>query len=211
MPRGHGIRVTSLALSEPSQNIISAARRMIKLYRRQERKGARTAEEVAHLISLQNDIIAGEVTKSTVGTAPRLHKKQPCPFGCQERLCTGVKYWFDNWVDDWHASYILLRHVRAWSLLVTAADHGSQLATGPNRKEKEQEEEKEEEEEKRQAELHRAQDQLKKCLEDEDYRGAAVAKANMTALMRAAPCSQGNPPRSKADLAVAMATGLAIP
>ena len=142
MPRGHGIRVTSLALSEPSQNIISAARRMIKLYRRQERKGARTAEEVAHLISLQNDIIAGEVTKSTVrsatgevtkstlgsatgevtkstvGTAPRLHKKQPCPFGCQERLCTGVKYWLDNWMDDWHANYIWLRHLRAWLSLV---------------------------------------------------------------------------------------------
>ena len=101
---------------------------------------------------------------------------------------------------------------KADSALVTAADHGSQSATGPTRKDKEKDEEKEEEEEdKRQAELRHAQDKLKKCLEDEDYRGAAVAKANMTALMRAAPCSQGNPPRSKADLAVAMATGLAIP
>ena len=96
---------------------------------------------------------------------------------------------------------------KADSALVTAADHGSQSATGPIRKEKEQEEEKEEQEkEKRQAELRHAQGQLKKCLEDEDYRGAAVAKANMTALMCAAPCSQGNPPRSKAELAVAMAS-----
>ena len=47
--------------------------------------------------------------------------------------------------------------------------------------------EKEEEEKKRQAELRRAQDQLKKCLEDEDYTGAAAVKEKIAALMSAAP------------------------
>jgi len=74
---------------------------------------------------------------------------------------------------------------------LTAAGHGSQPATGPTvtsatlarsasakRVEKE-----DEEEEKRQAELRRAQDQLKKCLEDEDYTGAAAVKENIAALM----------------------------
>ena len=49
---------------------------------------------------------------------------------------------------------------------------------------------KEEEEEKRQAVLRRAQDQLKKCLEDEDYMGAAALKENIATLMSAEPCSQ---------------------
>ena len=49
--------------------------------------------------------------------------------------------------------------------------------------------EKEEEEEKRQADLRRVKDQLKKCLEDEDYRGAAAAKENIATLMSAEPCS----------------------
>ena len=91
--------------------------------------------------------------------------------------------------------------------MAMASDHGSQSAAGPMTKETEEKEK----DEKREEELRRAQDQLKKCLEDEDYRGAAVAKANMTVLMSSAPCSQGNPPRSKADLAVAITTGLAIP
>ena len=68
-----------------------------------------------------------------------------------------------------------------WSV-ASATGHGSQPATGPTvrsailargaaakRVEKEVREE-----EKRQGELRRAQDQLKKCLEDEDYTGAAA-------------------------------------
>ena len=48
-------------------------------------------------------------------------------------------------------------------------------------------EKEEEEEKKRQAELRRAQDQLKKCLEDVDYTGAAAVKEKIAALMSAAP------------------------
>jgi protein-arginine kinase activator protein McsA len=58
--------------------------------------------------------------------------------------------------------------------------------------------EEDEEEEKRQAELRRAQDQLKKCLDDEDYTGAAAVKENIAALMSAGPCSQRNHGRSSA-------------
>ena len=79
---------------------------------------------------------------------------------------------------------------------VMAAGHGSQSATGPIGKEKEQEEEKED---KRQAELPRAQEKLTKCLQDEDHTGAAVGKANITALVSAAPCSQGHSPRPTAE------------
>ena len=81
-----------------------------------------------------------------------------------------------------------------WSA-ATATGDGSQLATGPavtsgtlargaaaKRVEKD-----DEEEEKRQAELRRAQDQLKKCLEDADYTGAAAAKEKISALMSAEP------------------------
>ena len=81
-----------------------------------------------------------------------------------------------------------------WSA-ATATGHGSQPAIGPTvtsatlargaaakRVEKENEEE-----EMRQAELRRAQDQLKKCLEDMDYTGAAVVKKKIAALMSAAP------------------------
>ena len=98
---------------------------------------------------------------------------------------------------------------------VTAAGHGSQPATGPTvtsatlargaaakRVEKE-----DEEEEKRQTELRRAQDQLKKCLEDEDYTGAAAVKENIAALMSAGPCSQRNHGRSKADWSAVAAAG----
>ena len=44
--------------------------------------------------------------------------------------------------------------------------------------------------EKRQAELRRAQDQLRKLLEEEDYTGAAAVKESIAALMSARPCSQ---------------------
>jgi hypothetical protein len=44
-------------------------------------------------------------------------------------------------------------------------------------------EKEDEEEEKRQAELRTAQDQLKKCLDDEDYTGAAAVKENIAARM----------------------------
>ena len=47
--------------------------------------------------------------------------------------------------------------------------------------------EKEEEEKQHQAELQRAQDQLKKCLEDQDYTGAAAVQEKIAALMSAAP------------------------
>jgi len=47
-------------------------------------------------------------------------------------------------------------------------------------------EKEDEEEEKRQAELRRAQDQLRKCLEDEDYTRAAIVKEHIAALMRQA-------------------------
>ena len=60
--------------------------------------------------------------------------------------------------------------------------------------------EEKEKDEKREEELRRAQDQLKKCVDDEDYRGAAAAKANLTALMNSVPYSRGIPSRSKADL-----------
>ena len=53
-----------------------------------------------------------------------------------------------------------------------------------------EEKEEEEEEEKRQAELLRAQNQLKKCLDDEDYTGAAAVKAYVSELMGADLCSQ---------------------
>jgi protein-arginine kinase activator protein McsA len=48
-------------------------------------------------------------------------------------------------------------------------------------------EKEEAEETKRQAELRRAQEQLKKCLEDEDYTGAAAVKEKIAALTSAAP------------------------
>ena len=44
-------------------------------------------------------------------------------------------------------------------------------------------EKEDEEEEKRQVELRRAQDQLKKCRDDEDYTGAAAEQENIAALM----------------------------
>ena len=56
-------------------------------------------------------------------------------------------------------------------------------------------------------ELRRAEDQLKKCLADEDYTGAAAAQGNIAALMSAEPCSQRNHGRSKADWSAATATG----
>ena len=66
----------------------------------------------------------------------------------------------------------------------TATDHGSQLTTGPTvtpassargaaAKRVEKHEEKEET---HQAELRRAQDRLKRCVEEEDYTGAAVVE-----------------------------------
>ena len=80
-----------------------------------------------------------------------------------------------------------------WSA-ATATGHGSQLATGPTVTsgtlargaaakcvEKD-----DEEEEKRQAELRRAQGQLGKCLEYENYTGSAAVKENIAALMRQA-------------------------
>jgi hypothetical protein len=86
-----------------------------------------------------------------------------------------------------------------WSA-ATATGHGSQLATGPTVTsgtlargaaakcvEKD-----DEEEEKRQAELRRVQDQLKKCLEDEDYTGAAAVKEHIAALMRQAKLRRGS-------------------
>jgi DNA relaxase NicK len=74
---------------------------------------------------------------------------------------------------------------------VTATAHGAKpatgptvtSATGPKRVEKKQNEE----EAKRHVELRRAQDQLKKCLEDVDYMGAAAVKEKIAALMSAAP------------------------
>ena len=67
--------------------------------------------------------------------------------------------------------------------------------------------EKEEQEEKRQAELRRAQDQLKKCLEDRDYTGAAAVQANISALMSAEPCPQHDHVRSEADWSAVTAAG----
>ena len=77
---------------------------------------------------------------------------------------------------------------------VAAASRGSQPATGPSvtsatlgmgasakRVEKE-----DEEQEKRQSELRRAQDQLKKCVEDEDYTRAAAMKSLIATLTREA-------------------------
>ena len=49
------------------------------------------------------------------------------------------------------------------------------------------EEVEDDEEQKRQAELRRAEDQLQKCLADEDYTGAAAAKDKIAALMSAEP------------------------
>ena len=69
------------------------------------------------------------------------------------------------------------------------------------------EEVEDDEEQKRQAELRRAQDQLQKCLADEDYTRAATAKGNIAALMSAEACSQRNHGRSKADSSAATATG----
>ena len=51
----------------------------------------------------------------------------------------------------------------------------------------------------RQAELRRAQDQLKKRFEEEDYTGVAAVKEKIGALMNAESCSQRNHGRSKAD------------
>ena len=65
----------------------------------------------------------------------------------------------------------------------------------------------EEEEDKRQAELSRVRDQLKKCLAEEDYTGAAAVKANIAALMSAEPCSQRHHGRSKADWSAVAAAG----
>ena len=48
-----------------------------------------------------------------------------------------------------------------------------------------------EEEEKRHAQLRRVKDQLKKCLEDEDYMGAASVKENIAAIMSAEPFARG--------------------
>jgi protein-arginine kinase activator protein McsA len=99
------------------------------------------------------------------------------------------------------------------SSAVTAAGHGSQPATGPavtpgrGAAKKRVEKEDEEEEEKRQAELRTARDQLKKCLEDEDYTGAAAVKENIAALPSSGPCSQGNHGRSKADWSAVTAAG----
>ena len=73
-----------------------------------------------------------------------------------------------------------------------------------NRNEKEEEDE---EEETRQAELRRAKDQLKKCREDEDYRGAADAKDHIATLMSAEPCSQHNHGRDKADWSAVRTAG----
>ena len=69
------------------------------------------------------------------------------------------------------------RSTADWSA-VLAAGHGSQTATGPIVSE---------EEEKRRAELLRAQEQLKKCLEKKDYRGAGAEQDNISALMSAEP------------------------
>ena len=110
---------------------------------------------------------------------------------------------------------------RPWKLeadrsAATATGHGSQPATGPTvtlttpargAAAKRVEKENEEEEEKRQLELRRARDQLKKCLEDEDYTGAAAVKENIAALMSAEPCSPRNHGRSKADLSAVTAAG----
>ena len=64
-----------------------------------------------------------------------------------------------------------------------------------------------EEEEKRQAELRLAQDRLQKCVEEEDYTGAAAVKESIAALMSAEPCSQRNPGRSTADWSAVSAAG----
>ena len=86
-------------------------------------------------------------------------------------------------------------HVRSEAVwyAVTAAGHGSQSATGPAvasaplaRGEAAKRVENEDKE-KREAELRRAQDQLKKSLEDVDYTGAAAVKEKIAALMSAAP------------------------
>ena len=102
-----------------------------------------------------------------------------------------------------------------WSA-ATATGHGSQLATvsavtsgtlARGAAAKRVAKDDEEEEEKRQAELRRAQDQLAKCLEDEDYTGAAAEQDKIAALMSADSCSQRNNGRSKADWSAATATG----
>ena len=73
------------------------------------------------------------------------------------------------------------RSTADWSA-VLAAGHGSQTATGPIvssatfARHADAKRVGGEKEEKRRAELLRAQEQLKKCLEEEDYRGAAAAK-----------------------------------
>ena len=60
--------------------------------------------------------------------------------------------------------------------------------------------EKEEEVKKRQAELRRAQDQLKKCLEDEDYMGAVAVKEKIAALMSATPSVEKEEEKRQAKL-----------
>jgi hypothetical protein len=75
------------------------------------------------------------------------------------------------------------------------------------KEEEEEEEKKKKKKKKRQAELRRAQDQLKKCLEDGDYTGAAAVKANISALMSAEPCPQHDYVRSEADRSAATAAG----
>ena len=67
--------------------------------------------------------------------------------------------------------------------------------------------EEDEEEEKRQAELRGAQDQLKRCLEDEDYTGAAALKKLVATFSSAESSSQGNHGRPKAHGSPATATG----
>ena len=96
--------------------------------------------------------------------------------------------------------------------MVTSAIFAKNAVAGRSMQEKEEEEK--EQEEKRQADLRHAKGQLQKCLEEEDYAGAAAAKANLAKFMNAAPCSQrkiavapaGKGPQTAAGHTAALAT-----
>ena len=66
---------------------------------------------------------------------------------------------------------------------VTAAGHASQAATGPVVASGTLARDADA------ADLRRVEEQLAKCLEEEDYKGASAAKENIRTLMGAKPCS----------------------
>ena len=97
--------------------------------------------------------------------------------------------------EDYFGAAAVKEEMRLYA--VTTVGHGSQTATGPMvaagtsaRDARAKRVEEEEQEEERQAKLRCARDQLKKCIEAEDYMGAAAAKAKVSELMGAELCSQ---------------------